>query len=77
MPQRRDDDIARAFGQRLRDARRRAGLTQGQHAAEAGTTRDAIHKLENGHRNARVDTAVLLAAGLRIDPGELLKGMKP
>jgi hypothetical protein len=40
-------------------------------------SRDSIHKIERGHRAARIDSVVLLADALGVDPGELVKGLRP
>ncbi|MFB6890293.1 helix-turn-helix domain-containing protein [Kitasatospora sp. NPDC056327] len=62
-----EDDAWRAFGLRLRQWRRRAGLTQAQLGAEIGYDHTAVSKLEHGTRRTsprvadRLDD--LLAAG--------------
>lgn len=52
----------------LREARRRAGLTQRELAARAGTTQPAIARIERGQAVPRVDTldALLEACGSRL-----------
>ena len=56
------------IGRSLRDARRAAGLTQAEVATAAGVSREAISVLENGHRNARLETlnAVLHELGYEL-----------
>ncbi|MET9399887.1 helix-turn-helix transcriptional regulator [Kitasatospora sp. NPDC002965] len=62
-----EDELWRAFGLRLRQWRRRAGLTQAQLGAEIGYDHTAVSKLEHGTRRTsprladRLDD--LLAAG--------------
>ena len=52
----------------IRMARRRAGLTQAELAARAGTSQAAISAYESGRRSPSVDTLarVLLAAGFEL-----------
>ena len=53
------------IGSALRAARSVAGLTQSEVAADAGVSRDALSRLENGQRDARAATlcAVLDVCG--------------
>ncbi len=77
MPQRRDDEMAKAFGRNLAAARKRVGVSQEALAEGSGLSRDAIGKLEKGQRTPRLDTLVALAATLGVDPATLLEGLKP
>ena len=56
------------LGQALKRARRAAGLTQSELASRAGTTQPTLSALENGNRNARLNTLtdVLAALGLEL-----------
>lgn len=58
-----------AFGDRLRTARREAGLTQEQMAERAGMDRSAYSELERGQRDARLSTLLRIesALGARLD----------
>ncbi len=60
-----DGDI----GALVRDARRRAGLSQAELAAAAGTTQSAVSRWERGHDVPRADTLVelLRACGFEAD----------
>ena len=60
-----DGDI----GALVRDARRRAGLSQSELAAKAGTTQSAVSRWERGHDVPRADTLVelLRACGFEAD----------
>ena len=53
----------------LGEARRWAGLTQGQLAAMVGTTQSAISRWERGHDTPRADTlaTLLRACGYEVD----------
>ncbi|WP_060880142.1 helix-turn-helix domain-containing protein [Streptomyces scabiei] len=53
-----------AFGDRLREARRGAGLTQEQLAARAGMDRSAYSELERGQRDARLATLLRIESVL-------------
>ena len=44
------------IGRALVAARRQAGLSQAETAAAAGISREALSRLENGHRNAGAQT---------------------
>jgi transcriptional regulator with XRE-family HTH domain len=53
----------------IRDARRRAGLSQAELAAALGTTQSVISRWERGHDTPRADTlvAILRACGYEAD----------
>src|SRR5437764_12839772 len=55
----------------VREARRRAGLTQAELAARAGTTQSAIARLERGATTPTLETISKLvrAAGFELDVG--------
>lgn len=63
------DERRQAFGDRLRTARRDAGLTQEQLAERAGIDRAAYSELERGQRDARLSTLLRIesALGARLD----------
>lgn len=56
---------------RLRSARREAGLTQSELAARAGVSRQLVTAAEAGRHLPRVDAALALAAALGVDVGSL------
>lgn len=64
--------LAAAFGQRLRTAREKAGISRTRLAAAAGLDRSAMGLLERGARQPRLDTIVALARALGVDPAELV-----
>jgi transcriptional regulator with XRE-family HTH domain len=68
--------VARRFGTNLRQARRRADLSQEEVGARASLHRTEIGLLERGARVPRVDTLIKLSAalGVRIDCA-LLEGI--
>lgn len=53
-----------AFGDRLRTARHRAGLTQEQLALQAGMDRPAYSEIERGQRDARLSTLLRIESVL-------------
>ena len=60
------------FGEFLKLFRKRAGLTQVELAEAAGTTQQAISKLESGEvQNPEMDTVLMLAKALKKTPNEL------
>lgn len=67
--------VAGRFGENLRRARRREGLSQERLAVRAGLHRTAIGLLEHGERVCRIDTLVRLAGGMAVAPAELLDGI--
>jgi transcriptional regulator with XRE-family HTH domain len=71
----RSQAVAERFGENLRRARRRAGLSQEQVAVRASLHRTEIGLLERGGRVARIDTLVQLAGAIAVDSSELLAGI--
>jgi transcriptional regulator with XRE-family HTH domain len=69
--------VAERFGRNVFMARRRAGLSQAGLAQGAGLCLDTVFKIEHGKRSPRLDTLLVLADTLGIDPCELLKGLRP
>ncbi|MFB7776942.1 helix-turn-helix domain-containing protein [Streptomyces bauhiniae] len=53
-----------AFGDRLRIARREAGLTQDQLAERTGLDRVQISEIERGYRDARLSTLMRIEGAL-------------
>lgn len=66
-------DIRKAFGLRVRELRKRAGLTQADLAARCGSTIEMqrIGEIERGERNCTLKTVEALAKALRCEPAEL------
>lgn len=72
----RDLAIAKAFGERVREVRLDAGLSQEALAEAAGLHPTFISNVERGYRVPSVPTLLRLAAGLRVAPGELLNELE-
>ncbi len=71
----RDLEIARAFGQRVREVRLEAGLTQEQLAERAELHPTFISNVERGYRVPTVPTMLRLARGLGVEAGRLVDGV--
>jgi transcriptional regulator with XRE-family HTH domain len=67
----------RAFGQRIRAARKRLGLSQERLAFVCGFHRTYTANLERGAVNPSLYNILRLATGLGVDPGELVEGLGP
>ena len=61
-------------GDRIREARRQAAITQAELAEKSGISEDSINKLEGGRHSPRPTTLRKLAAALGVDVGELMPG---
>lgn len=68
-------DILQRFGQNLREARQRTGLSQEKLAAKAGIDRTYVGGAERGERNVALVNIVRLAEALEIAPADLLRGL--
>lgn len=65
----------RAFGENMRAARRRIGLTQTALAAVDGLDRAAISLTEKGKRSPDMRTLLRIAHGLKVTAAELVRGV--
>jgi transcriptional regulator with XRE-family HTH domain len=63
-----------AFGERVKQAREAAGLTQLDLAKKIGLTRSSVANIEAGRQKPTVEKAAMAAIVLRCDPGWLLAG---
>jgi transcriptional regulator with XRE-family HTH domain len=61
------------FGQRVRELRLAAGLTQEKLAFHAGVDRSYLGQVERGEVNVSIDSIGKIAKGLRVAPGELFR----
>ena len=75
MPKDQAPVVAEQFGDNLRRARRREGLSQERLAVRASLHRTEIGLLENGGRVCRIDTLIQLAGAMGIPAVELLDGI--
>jgi transcriptional regulator with XRE-family HTH domain len=65
------------FGENLRRARKRTGLTQVELSAAAPLDRAAISRLECGERAPDLPTLLRICTALGVKPRELLRGIGP
>jgi DNA-binding XRE family transcriptional regulator len=65
------------FGLRLRDVWEKTGISQERFAHLCGLDRTYVGSIERGKKNPSLVTIVRIAAGLGIDPAELVRGMTP
>lgn len=65
------------FGQALKNAYERAGVSKRQLAAVASLDRSAITQIEQGKRAPKFDKLLLLAHGAKTTPAALLAGIGP
>lgn len=69
------NDILLAFGQRIRQLRKNAGLSQEAFAAKCGLDRTYIGGIERGERNVALRNIFLIAQALGVTASELLEGI--
>ncbi|MET9141483.1 helix-turn-helix domain-containing protein [Streptomyces parvulus] len=78
MPQPDDPQVDRfyaAVGDRIRDARSAARLTQAELAASLGLARSSIANIEGGRQRLPLHMVILIAETLNINVSELLPDM--
>jgi transcriptional regulator with XRE-family HTH domain len=68
--------LAKRFSANLIRARKGARLNQTELAALASVSRSYANRLEQGVRVPSMDTIIRLAGALRIDPSDLMAGMR-
>jgi len=71
------DDILKAVGARLREARLKAGLTQAQLGLKADVKQSYIFELESGGKNLSLRTLARMADVFEMDIRELLPETRP
>lgn len=69
------DAQIRLFGENMRTARRRAGLSQAELARAARLDRAAVGFLERAERSPELSTLLRVARALGLEAGELLRGV--
>jgi transcriptional regulator with XRE-family HTH domain len=65
------------FGARVRARRQELGKSQEQLADDCGLHWTFVGQVERGRRNLSLHNILKLAAGLEIDPGELVRRLRP
>jgi transcriptional regulator with XRE-family HTH domain len=71
------DGLYRQFGQRLRELRKDADLTQGQVAERVNLKRTSITNIERGRQHIALHQLYLLANAVGAAPGDLLPDSGP
>lgn len=67
-----DELVLAAFGERMRELRSRAGLTQDGLADAAGMDRKTVNRMEMGRHSPNIPALLALASALAVLPGALL-----
>jgi transcriptional regulator with XRE-family HTH domain len=70
-----DPDVIRAFGQRVRAARRGKPWTQEQLAEKTGLNLVQISRIERGVREVRLTTLLALISALEVEADQLLRDL--
>lgn len=70
-------EAAATFGRRVRSRREELGLTQETLGDTTGLHWTFVGQVERGRRNLSLHNILKLAAGLNIDAGELVQGLRP
>jgi transcriptional regulator with XRE-family HTH domain len=65
------------LGARIRARREALGLSQPKLAERCDVHWTFLGQAERGQRDIRMHNLLKIAAGLGVDPGELVKGLKP
>lgn len=65
----------RVFGQRVRERREALDLSQEALASRSGIHWTFLGQVERGRRNLSLHNLLKIAAGLGVDPGELVQGL--
>ena len=66
--------VNQEVAERIKDARKAAGLTQEELGKKIGMTKSGVSKIENATFNIGLETAKKIAKALNVDPGYLIFG---
>lgn len=67
-----EQDLYRAVGERVREARKGVNLTQDQLAQRVGLERSSITNIERGHQRVPLHVLYAIASALSEDPRKLI-----
>ncbi len=70
-----DASVSQRFGDRVRDLRKRAGLSQEKLGERCDLHRTEIGRLEQGEANPQLATIEKVARGLGVELGVLFEGV--
>lgn len=73
---RNSKELLLKFGQRIRELRRSAGLSQEELADLCNLHRTYIGSVERGERNVTLSTIASIACALRVDPAILIPSVE-
>lgn len=68
----REEEVKRKFGENVREARKRKGLSQEKLAFEVGMDLTSINEIEMGHRSPKLVTIFRIAQALSTASSKLL-----
>jgi transcriptional regulator with XRE-family HTH domain len=71
-PKSTDDELLKAFGRKVREARDRAGLTRAQLGDATGLAPSYLFEIENEGANVTLKTLAKIAESLKLGPRDLL-----
>jgi transcriptional regulator with XRE-family HTH domain len=71
-PKSTEDELLKAFGRKVREARERAGLTRAQLGDATGLAPSYLFEIENEGANVTLKTLAKLAESLNLGPRDLL-----
>jgi len=66
----------RVLGERIRECRKALGLSQEALAERSGIHWTFLGQVERGRRNLSLHNLLKIAAGLSVDPAELVRGLE-
>jgi transcriptional regulator with XRE-family HTH domain len=69
-------EATRILGARVREQRNALGLSQEALADQAGIHWTFLGQVERGQRNLSLHNLLKIAGGLRVDPAELVRGVR-
>ncbi len=71
MGRNRNEKFIRAFGERIKNLREKAGLTQESLSYSSGLTVNQIGRIERGEINTTISSVMAIAKALKIKPSVL------
>jgi len=70
-----DASKAQALAEKLKQARKAAGLSQVELAQKLGRSQSYVNKVENGHISIDVIELITYCSALGVDPAKLVKSL--
>ena len=69
-----EKELLVTFGQRVKDARKRLGMSQQQFAEKAGISVPYLSEIENGKKKASIIALYSICTGTGVSPNEIITG---